>query len=75
MLSEKVVLRKFFRLMTSPKIRKSLIFLQIMIKKFTFCVKFTFMDKFFIWLSMRFVLFKKNKSFTSVFDQVLVNEK
>ena len=42
MLSEKVVLRKFFRLVTShddvtvtsPKIRKSLIFLQIMIKTY-----------------------------------------
>ena len=45
MLSEKVVLRKFFPLVashddvtvTSPKIRKSLIFLQIMIKIYILC--------------------------------------
>ena len=45
MLSEKVVLRKFFRLatshddviVTSPKMRKSLIFLQIMIKIYILC--------------------------------------
>ena len=45
MLSEKIVLRKFFRLVTShddvtvasPKIRKSLIFLQIMIKIYILC--------------------------------------
>ena len=45
MLSEKVLLRKFFRLVTShddiivtsPKIRKSIIFLQIMTKTYIFC--------------------------------------
>ena len=45
MLSEKVVLRKFFHLVashddvtvTSPKIRKSLIFLQIMIEIYILC--------------------------------------
>ena len=45
MLSEKVVLRKFFRLVTShddvtvtsTKLRKSLIFLQIMIKIYILC--------------------------------------
>ena len=45
MLSDKVVLRKFFRLVmshddiivTSLKIRKSLIFLQIMIKIYILC--------------------------------------
>ena len=45
MLSEKVVVRKFFRLVTSyddvtvtsPKTRKSLIFLQIMIKIYILC--------------------------------------
>ena len=45
MLSEKVVLGKFFRLVAShddvtvtlPKIRKSLIFLQIMIKIYILC--------------------------------------
>ena len=45
MLSERVLLRKFFRLVmshddiivTSPKIRKSIIFLQIMIKTYILC--------------------------------------
>ena len=45
MLSENIVLRKFFRLVTShddisvtsPKIRESLIFLQIMIKIYILC--------------------------------------
>ena len=37
MLSEKVLLRKFFRLVMSPKIRKSLFFLQIMIKIYILC--------------------------------------
>ena len=83
MLSEKVVLRKFFRLVgshddvtvTSPKIRKSIFFFANNDKKFTFCVKFTFMHKFFRELSMRFVFFFKNKNFTAVFDQVFANEK
>ena len=82
MLSEKVLLRKFFRLVTShddvtvtsPKIRKSLIFLQIMINIYILCQIYIYAQVLHI-VKHAFCIISKNKNFTAVFDQVFANKK
>ena len=82
MLSEKVVLRKFFCLVTShddvtvtsPKIRKSLIFLQVMIKIYILCQIYIYAQVLHI-ANHAFCIILKNKNFTAVLDQVFANKK
>ena len=78
--SEKVVLRKFFRLVTpiddvtvtSPKTRKSLIFLQIMINIFILCQIYIYAQVLHT-IKHAFCIIK-NKHFTAILDQVVANE-